>query len=112
MTNNYSPITEPGTSRTRTKFVELHNQYGTNPLIRWYEQRQILMADGSYQYVDAGTLNSEITEEMLQADFPLVHPDNGVVYGSMKGYELFNGIISFYINEATKRDLAANQVTV
>ena len=102
--NNYLPLTIPGTKRRRAKFAELHNTYGTNPKLRWLEEDQILMADGTYAYVNAGFFDVEITLESLAEEFPVLDIDSGKVLYTMPRGQLLNAISSVYIKDAMNRD--------
>ena len=106
MTHNYLPVTQPGTARTRVKVAELTNYFGMSPSIRWDEERQILMDDGTFVYVPGGQLHTPVTPESLAESFPIVDPDTGAQTGTMLGGELLNAIQSYYIYCAKARDAA------
>ena len=101
---NYLPTTNPGTTRRRAKFVELINQAGGEPYIRWHEEDQIHMADGTYRFVPTGTLDTAVTPESLTESFPMVHPDTGEPIGLMTGQHLHLAIQSYYVHLAKQRD--------
>ncbi|MBB6578949.1 hypothetical protein HNP33_003054 [Comamonas odontotermitis] len=101
---NYLPITEPGTVRKRANRVEMNNQYGGSPSIVWIEEDQILLADGTYKYANAGMLLNVIDEEALSETFPMIDPDTGQEIRMMTGQELMLAVQSYYVFRARKRD--------
>lgn len=112
MNMNYLPTAAPGTSRRRTNLAELHNPAEGTPHIRWREEDQITLADGTQRTVPVGTLETYVTQESLAEAFPLVNPDTGEQIGTMPGEYLLLAIQSYYIHKAKQRDMAVAQTPI
>ena len=109
MTKNFSPVTEPGTARTRAVGVSLQNTYGYPPAITWMQEEQILMQDGSFKYVQGQPLHSLVDETLLNTDIPLFDPDTEESYGTVKGMQILLMIqcLYIYLAKAEEARLAA-----
>lgn len=105
MTKNYLPITEAGTARTRAVRVSLSNTYGDLPAVHWFEEDQVLMADGSYKYVPLPMpLVTMVGPDKLSKEYTVFNPDTGAELGKVSGAYILAVIQSFYITEAKERD--------
>jgi len=103
---NYLPLTEPGTSRMRVNRAQLQNQYGSSPAVLWYEEEQILMADGSFKYMPRDTMYQPVTPELLASTITIRDPDTNAAIGTITGAMLLAAVQSLYLDCAEARDAA------
>lgn len=106
MANQYLPPSTEYPRRRRASTIVVDYPADAPTFITWREQDQCLLADGSFTFDPKGCFVSEITEDMLAADIPLLDLDTGEVKGVMNGAELFAAFASFYVYCAVKRDEA------
>ena len=103
---NYLPAIAPGTSRVRAVSASLQNTYGFDPSIVWMQEEQILMADGSFKYVQIQPLYTQVNAELLNADIPVINPDTGEVMETIKGYKILQIIVSLFVQQAKAKEAA------
>lgn len=96
---NYLPLTEPGTVRVRVRSASLDNQFGANPMIVWKREKQIFLADGSYEYVPMLPIATEVTPEMLASQIDLLNVDTGEALGQMQGAAIVLALQSLFVSE-------------
>lgn len=105
--SNYKQSTVTGDSWVRAKRVVVENPLNGTPAISFIEERVINLPDQVITQ-SAGNVAEPFTPENALEEFPLRHPETGVLIGSLTYQDVYVMLHNLYMHVAAKRD-AANQ---
>jgi hypothetical protein len=103
---NYSPTTNPGETRRRTRFIGIRTPLGATPVIEVLEQDVVRLIDGETVLKDLG--NCPVAAFDPSESFPVRDPDTDTETGDTATVgEAFALVYSWVRQQQLNRDAAS-----
>ena len=102
---DYKQSTVTGDSWQRCLHIEINNPSSGTPVIRFDEERRVLLSDGTSMGFPEGAIQKEFTDPAVA--FPLLDPTTGNPVGATISHgEVYAVLWSLYMALAAERDAA------
>ena len=108
----YMPAVTPGAARIRVRNATLDNTFGRNPSIVWQREKQIMLDDGTYEYVPMLPIYTEVTPELLRSQIDLIDVDSGTDLGEILGAAIVVALGSLFVSEDIKQSKVTIDTTI
>lgn len=103
--SNYKQSTVTGESWVRAKRAVIENNLGGTPAVTFIEEQVISTAQGIAPIKEVGCVCEPFDATNALEEFPLYHPETGVLVGSATYQDVYVMLHNLYLHVAAKRDV-------